>query len=217
MIAGEAGSTADLSRKHTIYEIAPGVVGITGGKLTTYRRMAKDVVDRVTRDLGAPTDSKTHWIRLGCSDVASVTRAVERRARRHRLQPDQVENLVRCYGDRALNVLDVADETGAAERLAAGFQPIQAEAIYAARAEMAVHLNDLLARRTRLALVDPAAGTGPGGSAAQLLGDELGWDEKRAHQEVEAHVTAVARERGMDLNRSGPGRVGGEGRGAGTG
>lgn len=216
LIAGEGGSTADLSRKHTIYDIAPGVVGITGGKLTTYRRMAKDVVDRVAEDAGQKTGSKTHWIRLGCSDVSSVMKAVARRGRRHNLDARQIENLVRCYGDRALAVLDVAEETGGTGRLAPGFQPIEAEAVYCARAEMVVHLNDLLARRTRLALVDPAGGNGASARAPELLASELGWSDAVKEQEETAHAEAVERERGMPLRDPDRGPVS-RGRGTGTG
>lgn len=206
LVAGEAGSTADLSRRHQIYDIAPGVTGITGGKLTTYRRMAKDVVDKVSEGLGAGGRCKTHWIRLGSSDVTALGRAVERRGKRLGISEAEMGNLIRCYGDRALEVLDVAERDDLTDALAPGCQPLAAEAVYCAEAEMVIHLNDLLARRTRLALVDAAAGCS--GNALEVTGAALGWDEARRAQEVQAHLEAVSRERGLEVNprrRASPG------------
>jgi glycerol-3-phosphate dehydrogenase len=202
LIAGKAGSTADLSRKHTIYRVAPSIIGITGGKLTTYRRMAKEAVDEVAEELGAPGRCKTHWIRLGCNDVSAVLSAVGRRGRRLGLEAAQVQNLVRCYGDRSLEVIDVAEKEGLAEPLTEGHQPLAAEAVYCAGSEMVVHLNDLLARRTRLALVDPAAGSS--GHGPELLAGALGWSGDHLAGEVAAHREAIERERGIPLHAGTP-------------
>jgi glycerol-3-phosphate dehydrogenase len=201
LIAGKAGATADLSRRHAVYDIAPGVIGITGGKLTTYRRMANDAVDRVCRELGSEAKSRTRWIRLGSSDVAALRSAVDRRARRLDLDEGAAANLVRCYGERALAVLDVAEETGLTGPLVDGRVPLAAEAVYCARAEMVTTLNDLLARRTRLALVDPAAGLGPGSEAASVLGAALEWGGAEQARQVYAHRAAVEEERGAALAR----------------
>lgn len=199
LVMGEAGSTADLSRRHTIYDIAPSVVGITGGKLTTYRRMAKDVVDHVAEAIGVGTKCRTGWIRLGTADLDSLTAAVQRRARRLGIARDATENLIRCYGDRALSVVDIAEREGLEGPLVEGAQPTAAEAVYCARNEMAVHLNDLLSRRTRLALTDPVAGIGSRSRAAELMGHSLGWNERELDAEVNAHRIEVERERGSAL------------------
>ncbi|HZB79193.1 MAG TPA: glycerol-3-phosphate dehydrogenase C-terminal domain-containing protein, partial [Actinomycetota bacterium] len=179
------------------YDIAPGIRGITGGKLTTYRRMARDVVDRVASDLGATAKSRTRWIRLGSRNVDALDAAVGRRVRRLGLSPDVHANLVRCYGDRALDVLDVAAQHDALSPMAPGHQPIAAEALYCARHEMAVSLPDLLSRRTRLALTDPAGRIGPNGSGLALLGGELGWSEVERERQVLAYRREVESERGM--------------------
>jgi glycerol-3-phosphate dehydrogenase len=199
LVADERGSTADLSRKHTVYEIAPGVTGITGGKLTTYRRMAKDAVDHVLASLGEDVKSKTRWIRLGSSDVGALRNAVERRGKRLGLPHQAIANLVRCYGDRALAVIDIAEQEGLAAPLVPGTQPIAAEVAYTARNEMVQSLNDLLARRTRLALTDPAGGIGSRSRAIELLAAELGWDQQRSAAEREAHRAALESERNMPL------------------
>ena len=204
LIAARAGATADLSRRHAVYSIAPGITGITGGKLTTWRRMAKDAVDGVAGELGVAVKTKTQWIRLGSSDVARLTAAVGRRATRLGIPQPRVANLVRVYGDRALDVLDVAEREGLAEPLVPGGLPLSAEAAYCAGAEMAVHLDDFLARRTRLSLTDPAAGTGTGSRAADLLAGALGWDSKSAGAEVARHRELVERERGVPLHDAAP-------------
>ncbi|MDQ3914128.1 MAG: glycerol-3-phosphate dehydrogenase/oxidase [Actinomycetota bacterium] len=204
LVAARAGATADLSRRHAVYSIAPGITGITGGKLTTWRRMAKDAVDGVASELGAGVKTKTQWIRLGSSDVPRLTAAVSRRAARLGIPGPQVASLVRFYGDRALAVLDVAERDGLAQPLVPGGLPLAAEAVYCAGAEMAVHLDDLLARRTRLALTDPAAGTGAGSRAAALLAATLGWDEQARSAEVARHRDLVERERGVPLHEAAP-------------
>ena len=199
LIAGKRDATADLSRRHAVYEIAPGILGITGGKLTTYRRMAKDAVDRVAEDLGAHGRSKTRWIRLGSRDVDALTVAVERRCRVLGLPGEAGANLVRCYGDRALDVLELARSEDLTEPLVDGLPPIAAEAAYTARAEMTTHLSDLLSRRTRLSLIDPYAGIGPGARAQDLLAREYSWKRKERARQVDAHRAEIENERGLPL------------------
>lgn len=199
LVQGKAGSTVDLSRRHTIYDIAPGVIGITGGKLTTYRRMAKEAVDRVAGDLDLDSRSRTRWIRLGTSDLPALRSTVARRAKRLGLSTGATANLIRCYGDRALRVLDIAEGNDLGDPLVPGAQPIAAEAVFCARHEMAETLNDLLARRTRLSLTDPAAGVGTTAIAAQVMARELGWDETRVAREIDRHRTETEHERGMAL------------------
>ena len=204
LIAARAGATADLSRRHAVYSIAPGITGITGGKLTTWRRMAKDAVDGVAAELGARGKCRTQWIRLGASDVPRLRAAVGRRAARLGIPQSRVDNLVRFYGDDALAVMDVAERDGLTGPLVSDGLPIAAEAMHSAEAEMAVHLDDLLARRTRLALTDPAAGAGPGSRAAPLLAAALGWDGAQTAEEVRRHRELVQRERGLPLRDDPP-------------
>ncbi len=200
LIAGKADdATADLSRRHTVYDIAPGVVGITGGKLTTYRRMARDAVDRVAEELGATPRSSTRSIKLGSSDVRSLKLAVQRRCAALSIEPIVADNLVRCYGERAMDVVDIARAEGSTDPVSPGHLPLNAEAAYCARYEMAVKLNDFLARRSRLALTDPAGGIGRGSTAADLMGRELGWSKGTRSSEIKDHRNAVEHERGIPL------------------
>ncbi len=201
LIAAKAGATADLSRKHAVYDIAPGIVGITGGKLTTYRRMAQDAVGRVANDLEARSKSRTRWIRLGCSNLGALQLAAGRRAQRMGIPSDAAANLVRCYGDRALAVLDVAAEEDLAGPLVPGHLPLEAEVLYCAGAEMAVQLSDVLARRTRLSLIDPAGGISPASRAPEVMARAQGWSEEERVRQVEAHRIDLERERGIALAR----------------
>jgi glycerol-3-phosphate dehydrogenase len=206
LVAGKAGATADLSRRHSVYDIAPGVIGITGGKLTTYRRMARDAVDRVASDLGVPGGSRTGWIRLGSSDVAALRLAVDRRAERLGMSLAQAAELVRCFGDRALAVLEIAEERGGdlAGALVPGHRPIAAAAAYCARREMAATLEDVLARRTRLALTDRDAGLGRGSRAAEVVAKELGWSRLERRRRVSEYRRQIEAERGLPLGDQAP-------------
>ena len=204
LVAGRAGATADLSRRHAVYEIAPGITGITGGKLTTWRRMARDAVDRVSEELGVHVKSKTQWIRLGSTDVSRLHAAVDRRAARLGIPQTRTSNLVRFYGDRALYVLDIAGEGSLADPLVPGGLPIAAEARYAAESEMAVHLDDLLGRRTRLALTDPMAGIGQGSLAPGIMASVHGWTDEVVSREVERHRSLIEQERGSPLHPAAP-------------
>ena len=199
LITGKQGSTADLSRRHAVYEIVPGILGITGGKLTTYRRMARDAVDRIAEDLGVHGRSRTKWIRLGSRKVAPLAAAVRRRCEKLGIDAGAAANLVRCYGDRALEVVDLAGEMDLTGPLTEGHPALAIEAVYTARSEMAVHLNDVLARRTRLALTDRAAGIGGSSVAAEILGAELGWSAAETIRQVDAHRADVERERDLPL------------------
>jgi glycerol-3-phosphate dehydrogenase len=198
LVRAERDSTVDLSRSHAVYEFAPGIVGITGGKLTTYRRMAQDAVDRIAPAFERVGRSRTRWIKLGCSDVGALTDAVGRRAERVGIAPECTARLVRCYGDRALAVLDVAAETGLTEQLGPGGH-LGAEVLYSARCEMAAQLSDLLARRTRLALTTPDGGLES--DALGLLAEELSWSSAEVERQEIAYRSEVEAERGMPMPR----------------
>jgi glycerol-3-phosphate dehydrogenase len=197
LIQGKAGSTADLSRKHAVYDIAQGIVGITGGKMTTYRRMAMDATDRIASDLGNHQKSQTKWIRLGTTDLDALRTEVAKRSRALDLGEVIAHNLIRCYGDRARDVLSIAEKESASALIAPGYMPIAAEAIYTARHEMAAHLSDFLARRTRLSITDRNAGIGEGSRAIEVMASVHGWSRGERKRQQEGHQADVERERGL--------------------
>jgi glycerol-3-phosphate dehydrogenase len=193
LVTGAAGATADLSRRHLVRDLAPGVVGITGGKLTTFRRMAADAVGAAARSLGAVPRSRTRHLRLGCSSVDGLTIALAGRARRLGVDETAVPALVRRYGDRALAVLDVVEQTGFSESIAGDTTYVGAESIYSVRAEMAVHIEDFLARRARLALTE-----GDGGIdslVVELFAAERGWTERERRIQEARYLASLAHER----------------------
>lgn len=167
--------------------------------MTTYRRMAQEVVDKVAAELGVSSKARTRWIRLGSRDVGALTAAVTRRCRVIGLDPRVAENLVRCYGDRALEVLSIAHEDDLREPLVEQGRSITAEVAYSVRAEMATHLSDVLARRTRLAMIDRHAGIGSGATAAATMAAEHGWSRRETRRQVDAHRAEVEAERGLPL------------------
>ncbi len=167
---GASERTADLSRRHAIEVSARGLVSVTGGKLTTYRRMAADAVGEVVRLLGrGPRRSPTARLRLRGAGIRGT------------------DHLTRRYGTEALEVRSlIRTDPSLADPLVAGLPYLRAEAVYAVRAEMATTLEDVLARRTRALLLDEAATRAAVEDVAGLLAPELGWSDA----ETAAHVAA---------------------------
>jgi glycerol-3-phosphate dehydrogenase len=172
--------TADLSRRHAVRESAGGLVTVTGGKLTTYRRMASDTVDVVARRLGRTERSRTKRLPL----VGAVGAA----------PPD--EHLARRYGSESAEVLALsAAEPDLANPLVPGLPYRRAEAVYAVRHEMARSLDDVLSRRTRARLLARDDTARAAADVATLLARELDWDAARTAHEVETFRAALAHER----------------------
>jgi len=176
--------TAKLSRDHVIEERPSGLLTITGGKWTTYRKMACDTVNYAVRkfDLRCTSGCRTEQIPIrggGGYDRDQETRL----AREHGMDPVLARHLSRTYGDQAASVLKVAAE-GYSSVLAAGYPYLEAEVAWAARNEMAGRAMDVLARRIPLALLDIAAARASAGRTVEILALELNWDRERCRQEA---------------------------------
>ncbi|MEO6205973.1 MAG: glycerol-3-phosphate dehydrogenase/oxidase, partial [Mycobacteriales bacterium] len=158
----EAGSSSmsDLSRRHTLIEGRGGLLTITGGKLTTYRRMAKDVVDRVVERDGTKSRCRTDEIAItGTRPYDDVVAEITVAAAALGLDADVAETLVRQSGEGATEVLSlVALDPSLGQRLSPAAPHIAAEVVYAARAEGATTLEDVFSRRFRLSLRAKDAG-----------------------------------------------------------
>jgi glycerol-3-phosphate dehydrogenase len=183
--SGDPRKSVDISRKAELYETSSGMVTITGGKLTTWRRMAKLAVDRIVERDGRSAPCRTHEIPLGMAvDEAALPRVEG--------VPDAAyAQLAGRYGYAARDVLMLAGERGElAQPLLAGHPDLLAEAVYAARREQARTVGDVLLRRTRLALTGGRALCAPGEQApervAAVLAEELGWDPARRAAEAAA-------------------------------
>jgi glycerol-3-phosphate dehydrogenase len=181
---GDPKKSVDISRKAELYETSSGMVTITGGKLTTWRRMAKMAVDRLVEREARDAPCRTHQIPLGAPvDVSDLPRVGG-------VPEPAYAALAGRYGHAAHDVLAVARER---EELAAPIvsemPDLLAEVVYAARREQARSLGDVLLRRTRLGLLAARElrCDGPVAAAvASALAGELGWDERERATQLQA-------------------------------
>ncbi len=181
--------TADLSRVHKVFSSPSGLVTVTGGKLTTYRRMASDTVDTIVATLGRGGKSVTKRLRL-LGATASQGTAMARGS-----APTD-EHLQARYGSLQREILDLErDDPELRAPLVPGLPYRRSEAIYAVRAEMATTLDDVLSRRTRARLLGRDATSAAAESVAVLIAPELGWDAARIAAEVTSYRAALANER----------------------
>jgi glycerol-3-phosphate dehydrogenase len=190
---GDPRKSVDISRKAELYETSSGMVTITGGKLTTWRRMAKMTVDRIVEREGRDAPCRTHQIPLGMPiDAAELPRLDE-------LDEAVYGQLAGRYGHVAREVLRAAGERpGLGEPIQPGMPDLLAEAAHAARNEQARTVGDVLLRRTRLALTAARDVCAPDAAAprrvAAVLAAELGWDAARTEREAEAFRAEAAAE-----------------------
>ena len=151
------GSTARLSRDHTIVVSAAGLVTITGGKWTTYRKMAEDAVDTaVSSGALEPRNASTTANLPLLGGAAFAPDGAPALQEHYGLAPDVADYLHHAYGDRAATVAELAS-SGLGERLAGGHPYLEAEVVYARDHEDAYFADDVLARRLRLSFLDSAA------------------------------------------------------------
>jgi len=181
--------TADLSRHHRVTRWPSDVISIAGGKLTTYRAMAEDTVDEVVKVLGRGGKCTTKGLALhgaaGYDQVGDGGLGAEVRDR-----------LVHRYGADAATVITLATEDPAlAQPLVPGLPYLRAEAVYAARDEMVVTLDDILARRTRARLLARDATAAAAEDVAALVGPDLGWSEDEQRAQVQRYRASVEAER----------------------
>jgi glycerol-3-phosphate dehydrogenase len=192
--------TADLSRRHAVGRSASGVITVTGGKLTTYRKMAADAVDEAVAVLGQSgrsrmRRSRTKRLALRGAHGTDGLRAAGAAARLG-TSDEVLEHLVGRYGGEARTLLAmVAAQPALAEPLVPTLPYLKAEAIYAVRYEMATTVDDVLARRTRARLLARDASADVALDVARLVAPELGWTDAEAESQAASYRDAVADER----------------------
>lgn len=200
MGASDDLSPSEVSREHMIFNVDPGLLAIAGGKLTTYRKMAEEAVDRVLEKLGhkgaegcathtealpGACDAERGWL----GDLEAFAQAL---CDEHAIDLDVARHLTRSYGWRAADVLRVGQEAGVRPgRLEPGLPFLVDEVAYAARHEQAQRLEDVLRRRTLIFLQAKDQGWQVADEAARVMGGVLGWDEDRIEHEVSAYRARV--------------------------
>jgi glycerol-3-phosphate dehydrogenase len=191
---GDPKKSVDISRRAELYETSSGMLTITGGKLTTWRRMAEQTVDRIVERDDRDAPCRTDDIPLGMppreGDLETALK----------LPDGASEQLAFRYGHAARRVLDLAEEDARlAEPMLAGHPDLLGEAVLAARHEQARSLSDVLLRRTRLGLVaaselrDEASVR----RIAEAMAPELGWGKKEIARQISAWRDDVTAE-GLD-------------------
>ena len=197
LLAGESDETSRLSREHAVVTPVPGLVLVAGGKYTTYRVMAEDAVDAAVAGLpGVPPSRTAHLPLVGARNWYSVRDAAPRLAAESGLPEDAVARLLRRHGDRVGDVLDLVRAEPALGRPLAGAPAyLAAEVVHAVTAEGALHLDDVLTRRTRVSIETPHRGEDSAPEVARLMAGVLGWDAERTGREVRHYATRVAAER----------------------
>jgi glycerol-3-phosphate dehydrogenase len=198
LLAGEDEETSKLSREHAVVEPMLGLMLVAGGKYTTYRVMAADVIDRAARRLGpgVPRSHTDQLPLLGADGYRPMWTNRADVARRHRIAAGAVEHLLERYGTLTLELLALIGSEPALGRPVEGApEYLAAEIAYAAGYEGALHLEDALTRRTRISIETVHRGVESAEHAAELMGQVLGWDAATRAREVEHYLARVAAER----------------------
>ncbi len=198
LLEGESEASSSLSREHAVGRPQPGLVSIAGGKYTTYRVMAADAVEAALADLPAGVGpSVTEEIPLvGAEGYRAMTNRVEHIARDRGLPTWRVTHLLDRYGSLVHEVLAAADDDPTLlEPLPGAEEYLKLEIVYGVTHEGALHLDDLLSRRTRISIETHDRGVECAQSAAELVAPILDWDERRVADEVAAYRARVAAER----------------------
>ncbi|WP_280382868.1 glycerol-3-phosphate dehydrogenase/oxidase [Nocardia wallacei] len=197
LLSGASSDTSKLSREHAVAEPVPGLFVIAGGKYTTYRVMAADVVDAAVAGFGsamAPSVTQNLPI-LGAVGYHEMLDDAEGVAARAGLPVETVSHLLERYGaltTELLGMIDAAPELGLP--LPGASEYLGAEAVYAVTHEGALHLDDILTRRTRISIEVPDRGLTAAAAVADLVAPQLGWDEATKTAELARYRDRVRAE-----------------------
>ncbi len=202
LLAGESDQTSKLSREHIVAHTVPGLVVVAGGKWTTYRIMAKDAIDEAVAALdGKISESITQDIALlGAEGYQAAWNKRGKIARAFGVHKVRIEHLLNRYGVLTDELLDlIRSRPELQEPLPGADDYIAAEVVYAATHEGALHLEDVLARRTRISIEAWDRGVSAAPVAAALMAEVLGWDAARTEREIALYLRRVDAERASQL------------------
>jgi glycerol-3-phosphate dehydrogenase len=198
LLAGESEITSQLSREHAVARPMPGVVAVAGGKYTTYRPMAADAVDAVADDVTrAVPPSVTENIPLvGAEGYHAMVNQLHGLSERWGIPHFRAEHLLNRYGSETPEVLSLAaDDRSLLEPVPGAEEYLMVEMVWGASHEGALHLDDLLARRTRISIETSHRGMQSAEPVARAVAGVLGWDEERIANEVASYAARVEAER----------------------
>lgn len=202
LLAGENEATSKLSREHAVSTGVKGLVVIAGGKYTTYRIMAVDAIDAAVHgmatqlDRHAPPSVTEDVPLLGADGYEALWNQRHMIARSSGLGVGRVEHLLHRYGSLVSELLDlIGEQPDLAKALTGADDYLRVEIVYAASHEGARHLDDAIARRTRISIETFDRGVTVAREVADLMGGVLGWTEAQRDNEVDHYVKRVEAER----------------------
>jgi glycerol-3-phosphate dehydrogenase len=197
LLAGESEETSKLSREHAVASPSPGLVAIAGGKYTTYRVMAADAIDAAAEFIPArvaPTITEKVPL-VGADGYFALVNQTEHVGARFGLHPYRVRHLLDRYGSLIDEVLALAkDDPGLLSPITEAPVYLKVEAAYAAAAEGALHLEDILARRMRISIEYPHRGVDCAREVAEVVAPILGWSTDDVDREVSTYIARVEAE-----------------------
>jgi len=201
LLAGESEETSKLSREHAVAVPAPGLIAIAGGKYTTYRVMGEDAIDAAAEFIPARVaPSITEKVPLlGADGYFALINQTETVGAHYGLHPYRVRHLLDRYGSLIGEVLQMAGRDGAGrpdllEPITDAPVYLKVEAWYAAAAEGALHLEDILARRMRISIEYPHRGVDCAREVAEVVAPVLGWSDADIEREVDTYCARVEAE-----------------------
>ncbi|MCL1593790.1 MAG: glycerol-3-phosphate dehydrogenase/oxidase [Actinomycetia bacterium] len=197
LVTGNKASTAKLSREHSITEPEPGLITIAGGKFTTYRVMAQDTVDRACEsiDLNVPPTRTDQLPLVGTVGYRSLKADKEPLAARYGLDVKQIDRLLHRYGGETEMVLAYGTQDPTMMEFIPSGTYLRAEILFAVEHEGALHLDDVLTRRTRISIESTDRGVDSAADVASIMADVLGWDGATIKRELEHYEARVRAER----------------------
>ena len=195
LLSGDSEMTSQLSREHAVARPAPGVIAVAGGKYTTYRPMAADAVDAVAEDVTrqVPPSVTENIPLVGAEGYAAMVNSLDGLSERWGIPRFRAEHLLNRFGSLTPEVLALAaDAPELLEAVPGAEGYLMVEMVWSAAHEAALHLDDLLARRTRISIETPHRGVDSAEAVARAVAGVLGWDADRIANEVDSYRARVA-------------------------
>jgi glycerol-3-phosphate dehydrogenase len=198
LLAAKAAETTKLSREHAVANPVPGLVLIAGGKYTTYRVMAEDAVDVAAKNIPWEVkESRTSELPiLGADGYHELWRSRQDLARRTGIPLERVEHLLQRYGTAIHDLLWlIGEQPDLGTPIPGAEEYLKAEAVYAVSHEGALHLEDVLTRRTRISIEQRDRGVTAAVEVAALIAPLLAWDDTKRQHELDSYLSRVEAER----------------------